>query len=130
MTFDNPKQPTYIRIEQPPPTSSWLILKKPILIANCIIPVAAESGGDFYKSYPFNVTQGGGAGTAGAGRSKSSSSSALNSVAVAVAAAAAAANASSAVAAPGTAPTTPSTATQLDEHVSRANSRRLVGRPH
>lgn len=93
--------------------------------------MAAESGGDFYKSYPFNVTQGGG-GTAGAGagRSKSSSSSALTSVAVAVAAAAAAANASSAVAAPGTAPTTPSTATQLDEHVSRANSRRLVGRPH
>lgn len=130
MTFENPKQPTtYIRFEQPPPTSSWLILQKPILIANCIIPVAAESGGDFYKSYPFNVTQGGG-GTAGAGRSKSSSSSALNSVAVAVAAAAAAANASSAVAAPGTAPSTPSTATQLDEHVSRANSRRLVGRPH
>lgn len=89
--------------------------------SDCSIPVAAESGGDFYKNYSFNVA-GGGAG----GRSKASTSAA-SSQASGSCPASGATSASAAAAASGTG-TGATAATTLDEHVSRANSRRLVGR--
>ncbi|EDX12741.1 GD19064 [Drosophila simulans] len=79
--------------------------------SDCSIPVAAESGGDFYKPNSFNV--------GGGGRSKANTSGAASSYSCPGSSATSAAT--SAVAS-GTAATA---ATTLDEHVSRANSRRL-----
>ncbi|EDW38093.1 GL12212 [Drosophila persimilis] len=79
--------------------------------------MAAESGGDFYKSYPFNVN------ASGSGRSKANTPTAAGTV---IATAAATAVAAGATAAPATASTAAVNATTtLEEHVSRANSRRL-----
>ncbi|XP_017118947.1 box A-binding factor isoform X3 [Drosophila elegans] len=75
--------------------------------------MAAESGGDFYKANSFNV--------GGGGRSKANTSGAASSQAYGSCPGSNATSATSAVAS-GTAATA---ATTLDEHVSRANSRRL-----
>jgi len=85
--------------------------------SDCSIPVAAESGGDFYKANSFNV--------GGGGRSKANTSGAPTAQAYSSCPGSSATSATSAVAS-GTGATA---ATTLDEHVSRANSRRLVGRP-
>uniref|UniRef100_A0A6P4EM07 Box A-binding factor isoform X3 n=1 Tax=Drosophila rhopaloa TaxID=1041015 RepID=A0A6P4EM07_DRORH len=74
--------------------------------------MAAESGGDFYKANSFNV--------GGGGRSKANTTGAASSQAYGSCPGSSATSATSAVAS-GTA----TAATTLDEHVSRANSRRL-----
>ncbi|XP_022216337.2 box A-binding factor isoform X5 [Drosophila obscura] len=70
--------------------------------------MAAESGGDFYKSYPFNVN------ASGSGRSKANTPTAAGT-AIATAVATAATASTPAV----------NATTTIEEHVSRANSRRL-----
>jgi len=77
--------------------------------------VAAESGGDFYKPNSFNV--------GGGGRSKANTSGAASSYSCP------GSNATSAATSAVASGTAATAATTLDEHVSRANSRRLVGRP-
>lgn len=96
--------------------------------SDCSITVAAESGGDFYKNYPFNV--------AGGGRSKASNSAASSQASLSGSCPASvqgvtstSTTAASAAAAAAAAAATVATASTLnDEHVSRANSRRMVGR--
>ncbi|XP_070137086.1 box A-binding factor isoform X4 [Drosophila bipectinata] len=78
--------------------------------------LAAESGGDFYKNYQFNV--------AGGGRSKASNSAASSQASLSGSCPASGQGVTSTTATAAAAAAT-AASTLTDEHVSRANSRRM-----